>query len=85
MVTLLPTDALEAMLDVDELDIAHITVGQRVSVAVDAYPAQRREGTVREIKPLGAMVLDTTKFEVVVGLDDASELLLGMRVTGYWN
>lgn len=84
VITLIPTDALEVTLDVDELDIAHIAAGQRVSLAVDAYPDRTFDGTVREIKPLGVMVLDTTKFSVNVVLDDASGLLVGMRVTGYW-
>ncbi len=77
--------ALEAALEVDELDIAKVEVGQRVRVTVDAYPDQERTGTVTEIKPLGVTVLDTTKFVVKVAFEEAADLMIGMHVTGYWD
>jgi biotin carboxyl carrier protein len=85
LMTLLPTDALEASLDVDELDIARVALGQHVRVTVDAYPGRMLTATVREILPQGSMVLDTTKFQVKVQLDETDGLMLGMHVTGYWD
>lgn len=84
VLTVLPSDALEASLEVDELDIARVSVGQRVRVTVDAYPNNTYVGTVREIKPLGQIVLDTTKFLVKVQLEGAEGLMIGMHATGYW-
>lgn len=85
LLTVLPTGALEASLEVDELDIARVEIGQRVRVAVDAYPDQERVATVREIRPLGITVLDTTKYSVRVTFQDTAGLLMGMHVTGYWD
>ncbi len=83
--TLLPVGALEAALEVDELDIAKVQVGQAVRVTVDAYSGQERTGTVREIRAMGLTVLDTTKFLVKVAFDKADDLMIGMHVTGYWD
>ena len=35
--------------DIDESDIRHVVVGQRVIVELDAYPFERFEGTVRSV------------------------------------
>lgn len=83
LMTLLPTDALEALLEVDELDISKVRVGDMVRMKVDAYQDDRT-GTVKEIKPIGKTVLDTTKFMVKVTFERPSDLMIGMHVTGYW-
>lgn len=85
LMTLMPTDSVLAVLDVDELDIARVEVGQRIRLKVDAHPDRELSGTVREIVPQGNMVLDTTKFRVKVALDNTDGLMVGMRLTGYWN
>ncbi len=85
LMTVMPTDALLAVLDVDELDIARVAVGQRIRLKVDAHPERELSGTVQEIVPQGSMVLDTTKFRVKVALESADGLMVGMRLTGYWN
>lgn len=85
LMTVSATEALEAVLDVDELDIAKVSVGQRVRVTVDAYPSQEWIGTVREIVLQGTEVLDTTKFHVKVNFDSSAGLMMGMHVTGYWD
>lgn len=84
VMTLWPADALTAVLEVDELDIAKVRVGDNVRVHVDAY-AQERAGTVREIRPVGRVVLDTTKFLVEVSFEKSDDLMIGMHVTGYWD
>lgn len=85
VMTLLPMEGLEAALEVDELDIAKVSVGQTVRVSVDAYQGVQREGTVREIRPMGVTVLDTTKFVVKVAFGQDDDLMMGMHVTGYWD
>lgn len=84
VMTLIPTGELEANLEVDELDIAKVRVGDMVRVHVDAFQ-QERSATVKEIRKIGVTVLDTTKFDVRVGFEQSSDLMIGMHVTGYWN
>lgn len=84
VMTLSPVDALEATLEVDELDIAKVRVGDTVRVSVDAY-RQERIGTVREIRSVGRIILDTTKFLVRVSFEKSDDLMIGMHVTAYWD
>ena len=82
--TLIPLPPTEIAFDVDELDIAGVYQGQRVRVVLDAYAAQERMGTVREIQPLGSIVQDITRFTVIVAVDDAGGLMRGMHAEGYF-
>ena len=84
LMTLLPTGALEASLEVDELDIARVALGQRVLLAVDAYPGREWSGVVRLMEPMGIPMLDTTKFRVRVTFTPDQPMMIGMHVTGYW-
>ncbi len=83
VMTLLPQTALEAALEVDELDISRVRVGDTVRVSVDAYEGERK-GTVTLIQPLGRVMLDTTKFIVKVSFEEADDLLAGMHVRAFW-
>ncbi len=83
LMTLIPEGTLEATLEIDELDIAMVHVGQSVRLTVDAYPDAGREGKVVEICPIGNTQLDTTKYNVRVSVDNTEGLMLGMHVTGY--
>lgn len=82
--SLLPLGQLEATLEVDELDISKVRIGDSVRVSVDAYSSERI-GTVRDILPLGQVVLDTTKFLVKLSLDQSDDLMIGMHITAYWS
>ncbi len=84
VLTLIPTSELQANLEVDELDIAKVRVGDMVRVYVDAFQ-QDRNATVMEIRKIGVTVLDTTKFDVRVTFEQSADLMIGMHVTGYWN
>ena len=83
LMTLIPANKLEATLDVDELDIAQMRVGQYVKLKIDAYPDIEREGKVLEICPIGNTQLDTTKYNVRVSIDQTDGLMIGMHVVGY--
>lgn len=84
LMSLMPDGGLEAALEVDELDIARVRVGDSVRVTVDAYPGERA-GTVKEIQPLGRVVLDTTKFIVKLSFERTDDLMVGMHVRAYWD
>ena len=83
LMTLIPADQLEATLEVDELDIAQVSVGQYVKLKIDAYPDIEREGKVLEICLIGNTQLDTTKYNVRVSVDQTDGLLIGMHVVGF--
>ncbi len=84
LMSLMPEGGLEAALEVDELDIARVRVGDSVRVTVDAYSGERT-GTVKEIQPLGRVVLDTTKFIVKLSFEKTDDLMVGMHVRAYWD
>ena len=77
---------LECVVEVDELDILSLALGQAVRVKVDAQPDVLLTATIEKIAPLGIKELDTTKYEVTVRLAIESSMLLpGMHVTAYWD
>ena len=85
LLTVRPLDALEFVVDVDELDISSVHVGQAMQVKVDALDDNRITATVKRITPLGITVLDTTKYQVELAIQSVPEgLLPGMHVTAYW-
>jgi multidrug efflux pump subunit AcrA (membrane-fusion protein) len=85
LITVKPLDALEFVVDVDELDILSVHIGQDMQVKVDALGENRINATVKRISPLGVTVLDTTKYQVTLSIQGSQEgLLPGMHVTAYW-
>ena len=85
LLKVLPLDELEFVVDVDELDIPSVRVGQAMRVKVDALGELRLNATVKRISPLGITVLDTTKYQVTLSIQGTQDgLLPGMHVTAYW-
>lgn len=85
LMTITPLDSLECVVDVDELDILSLPLGQIVHVKLDARPEALQTATVTRIAPIGKEVLDTTKYEVTLAFaTDVPGLLPGMHVTAYW-
>ena len=82
LMTILPEGSLEAALEVDELDIAGIRIGDTLRVSVDAY-ADERAGTVVSVNPLGRVTLDTTKFIVKLSFESSDDLMIGMHVKAF--
>ncbi len=62
--------------DVDEEDIARVTVGQRVLVKADAFPDRVFTGSIDHITPMGDSL--NKSFRVRVALPDDIPLMLGM-------
>lgn len=71
--------AVKMSIDVDELDIDDVALGQSVSVTLDAYPGETFEATVTHISRIGAAdgSITTYPVEVTLGYDD--RLLEGMN------
>ena len=88
--TMADTSRLRVRVDVDETDVARLSVGQRVQVRADAYGDRRFGGVVARIgQMLGAKNVRTDRptekndakiLEALVDLDADVRLPLGLRV-----
>ncbi len=93
ILTVADDSVLRARVDVDEIDVARIRVGQRAYVTADGYPSQTFWGEVVRVgRLLGRKNLrtdeptervDTKVLETLIELESARELPLGLRVDAY--
>lgn len=72
--------ALKFTLNVDELDIPGIEVGQKVSVTCDAFEGETYFGQVSKVSVQGSSVNGTTSYPVTVIMHDTGALKPGMNV-----
>ncbi|MFT8870862.1 MAG: HlyD family efflux transporter periplasmic adaptor subunit [Sporolactobacillus sp.] len=72
---------LEADVQVDELDIPKVAVGQAVDVTVNAFPDQSFTGTISSIANAGTENDGTASFDVLIQMNAASQLKAGMTLT----
>lgn len=71
---------LTMTLNVDELDISTIQVGQKVSITADAVEGKTYEGEVTSISVQGTTAAGATTYPVTVRIDNTEGLLPGMNV-----
>ena len=72
---------LEMTLDVDELDILDIAVGQKAEITADAIDDCTFEGVVTNISSAGTTTGSTTTYPVTIRIDDTGSLMPGMNAT----
>ena len=71
----------QAAVNVDESDVAQLTVGMPVKVTADALPRQSFTGKVTRIAPQAVVVQNVTQYEVIVDIENPQQALrLGMSV-----
>lgn len=70
-------------MDIDELDIVNVKIGQEVSVKADAFGNQRFKGEVTEISLVANNSNGVTNYPVTVTIKETGNLLPGMNVDGY--
>lgn len=75
---IISSQELEAVVEVDELDISKVKTGQSASIKVNAFPEKTFTGKVTEIKPEGDVSNGVSSFEVSVKIDQPSNLKSGM-------
>jgi HlyD family secretion protein len=63
---------------ISDADIGNVTVGQRVTVSVDAVPGQTYEGTVAFVSPIAVGVGNVRSYTIHVDLSDTTNLRAGM-------
>lgn len=70
---------LEMSINVDELQISSISVGQKVQIAADAVPDKTYVGTVTRVSMKGKSDGGTTTYPVTIRIDDTDGLRPGMN------
>ena len=65
-------------LDVDELDILDIQVGQKAEITADAISDHTFEGVVTSISSAGTTSGGTTTYPVTIRIDDTGSLMPGL-------
>ena len=70
---------LEMSINVDELQISSISVGQKVQITADAVPDKTYVGTVTRVSMKGASNSGTTTYPVTIRIDDTDGLRPGMN------
>lgn len=71
---------LQMTLNIDELDIDNVEVGQTVNVTSDAKEGQTFTGVVTKVSVVGTTSGGTTTYPVTVRIDDTDGLRPGMNV-----
>lgn len=71
---------LEMTLNIDELDIDNVEVGQTVNITSDAKEGQTFTGVVTKVSVVGTTSGGTTTYPVTVRIDDTDGLRPGMNV-----
>lgn len=72
---------LEMKLNVDELKIRSLKVGQEVEITADAVPGETYKGVISSILVAGTTANGSTSYPVTVRIDDMGELLPGMNAS----
>lgn len=72
---------LEMKLNVDELKIRSLEVGQEVNITADAVPGETYKGVISSILVAGTTANGSTSYPVTVRIDEMGELLPGMNAT----
>ena len=72
---------LEMKLNVDELKIRSLEVGQEAEITADAVPGETYKGVISSILVAGTTANGSTSYPVTVRIDDMGELLPGMNAT----
>ena len=80
MVTIVDNSVKKFEMEVDELDIAKIKVGQDVVITIDALAGKEYTGKVANINTIGKSVAGITSYTVTIELENAPEIYAGMNV-----
>lgn len=81
LATVADMSKMKFTMDVDELDIAKIQLGQSVDVVADALEDQIFVGTITQIIQEGESQNGVTTYPVEVVIDTPGDLMIGMNVT----
>jgi RND family efflux transporter MFP subunit len=80
LVEMVDTDSLEVVLDVDEIDIGAIVIGQQALVTLETWPNHELQGEVVAIAPKGNTQAEIVTYQVHLKLD-AGDLAIRTGMT----
>ncbi len=78
--TIFDLSYLTLTLNIDELDISQVEVGQEVNITADAVPGNRYTGVVTKVNINGSTAGGVTSYPVTIRIDKTDGLLPGMNV-----
>ncbi len=81
MYSLISTDKFQLKVDIDELEIEGITVGQTATVVFDAFDTEEYEGTIEKISALGQNTGGVTKYTTTISVPGSDKLKTNMSAT----
>lgn len=74
--TIADLDNMQVVGNVDEADIGEVKMGQKVTFTVDAYPDDRFEGTVTQVRLSPTTESNVVTYEVIVGVPNPDHKLI---------
>ncbi len=80
MATIADTSIMKFEMDVDELDISKVKVGQKVKITIEALDNKEYEGVVSNINTIGKNVSGITTYSVTIEMEGKDEIYSGMNV-----
>ena len=80
LMTIANTSSMVFNLDVDELEISRVAVGQSAEITGDALPGQRFMGSVTKIAKEGVSQNGVTTYKVELMIAEPGDLISGMNV-----
>ena len=80
MATIADTSIMKFDMEVDELDIAEVKVGQEVIITIEALNNKEYIGTVANINTIGKNIGGITTYTVTIELEGDEEIYSGMNV-----
>ena len=81
LMVLADTTKMKFTINVDELDVAKITVGQEVIIEADAIEGARFIGRIETVSMLGTASSGVTYYPVNVVIEEPGDLIPGMNVS----
>ncbi len=81
MYSLISTDKFLLKVDIDELEIEGITVGQTATIVFDAFDTEEYEGTIEKISALGQNSGGVTKYTTTISVPGSDKLKTNMSAT----
>lgn len=82
LATIADVSKMKFTINVDELDISGVRIGQRVAVTADAIEGTTFEGEITKIIQQGSGTSGVTTYPVEVTIAEPGDLKIGMNVTG---
>jgi len=83
IIQMINPDYLELVIEVDEIDIPLVELGQEAAVSVDALPGNEYKGVVTAVYPVPMEVGGVVLYQVKIGLDTSenSGIKVGMSAS----